>query len=114
MGSVCKVNTNDTWSKNIPPMECFANYPKRYQAFYMRQGEWKNSCCEDLAPGIGECKLQKEERLDKLQERMKQMHIPAEEQLVSGYKIRHGTRMVAGLGFKKMVLCYRMSNIRDV
>ena len=59
------------------------NYPKEIKAFYMRQNDdGKTVAAMDiLAPGIGEIVggSQREERLDKLEERMKEMNIPAEE-----------------------------------
>ncbi|MEY3376974.1 MAG: hypothetical protein RL463_1284, partial [Bacteroidota bacterium] len=59
------------------------NYPKDIKAFYMRQNDdGKTVAAMDiLAPGIGEIVggSQREERLDKLVARMKDMHIPEEE-----------------------------------
>jgi asparaginyl-tRNA synthetase len=59
------------------------NYPKHIKAFYMRQNDdGKTVAAMDiLAPGIGEIVggSQREERMDKLLERMKEMHIPADE-----------------------------------
>ncbi|MGB3005574.1 MAG: asparagine--tRNA ligase, partial [Chitinophagaceae bacterium] len=60
-----------------------SNYPKEIKAFYMRQNEdGKTVAAMDiLAPGIGEIVggSQREERLEKLETRMKEMHIPVEE-----------------------------------
>ena len=97
------------------------DYPKEIKAFYMRQNEdGKTVAAMDiLAPGIGEIVggSQREERLDKLEERMKEMNIPAE-QLWWYLDIRKfGTVPHAGfgLGFERMVLFVTgMSNIRDV
>ena len=97
------------------------DYPKEIKAFYMRQNEdGKTVAAMDiLAPGIGEIVggSQREERLDKLEERMKQMNVPAE-QLWWYLDIRKfGTVPHAGfgLGFERMVLFVTgMSNIRDV
>jgi asparaginyl-tRNA synthetase len=97
------------------------NYPKEIKAFYMRQNDdGKTVAAMDiLAPGIGEIVggSQREERLDKLEQRMKEMHIPAEE--LSWYldTRRFGTVPHAGfgLGFERMVLFVTgMTNIRDV
>ena len=97
------------------------NYPKDIKAFYMRQNEdGKTVAAMDiLAPGIGEIVggSQREERLDRLQERMKQMHIPAEELWWYLDTRKFGTvpHSGFGLGFERMVLFVTgMSNIRDV
>ena len=59
------------------------NYPKEIKAFYMRQNDdGKTVAAMDiLAPGIGEIVggSQREERIDKLEKRMQEMHIPAKE-----------------------------------
>ncbi|MBA2328215.1 MAG: asparagine--tRNA ligase, partial [Flavisolibacter sp.] len=59
------------------------NYPKEIKAFYMRQNDdGKTVAAMDiLAPGIGEIVggSQREERLDKLVARMKEMNVPTEE-----------------------------------
>jgi asparaginyl-tRNA synthetase len=97
------------------------DYPKDIKAFYMRMNEdGKTVAAMDiLAPGIGEIVggSQREERLDKLEQRMEAMHIPAEE--LSWYldTRRFGTAPHAGfgLGFERMVLFVTgMTNIRDV
>ncbi|MBD0364913.1 MAG: asparagine--tRNA ligase [Flavisolibacter sp.] len=97
------------------------NYPKDIKAFYMRQNDdGKTVAAMDiLAPGIGEIVggSQREERLDKLIQRMKEMNIPAE-QLWWYLDIRRfGTVPHAGfgLGFERMVqFVTGMGNIRDV
>jgi asparaginyl-tRNA synthetase len=97
------------------------NYPKDIKAFYMRQNEdGKTVAAMDiLAPGIGEIVggSQREERLDRLQERMNQMHIPAEELWWYLDTRKFGTvpHSGFGLGFERMVLFVTgMNNIRDV
>ena len=97
------------------------NYPKDIKAFYMRQNEdGKTVAAMDiLAPGIGEIVggSQREERLDKLTARMKDMHIPEEELWWYLDTRRFGTVPHAGfgLGFERMVLFVTgMTNIRDV
>jgi asparaginyl-tRNA synthetase len=97
------------------------NYPKEIKAFYMRQNDdGKTVAAMDiLAPGIGEIVggSQREERLDKLEQRMKEMHIPAEEMWWYLDTRRFGTVPHAGfgLGFERIVLFVTgMSNIRDV
>lgn len=97
------------------------NYPKDIKAFYMRQNEdGKTVAAMDiLAPGIGEIVggSQREERLDKLEQRMAEMHIPAEELYWYLDTRRFGTVPHAGfgLGFERLVLFVTgMTNIRDV
>jgi asparaginyl-tRNA synthetase len=97
------------------------NYPKEIKAFYMRQNEdGKTVAAMDiLAPGIGEIVggSQREERLDKLEQRMEEMQIPTEEMWWYLDTRRFGTVPHAGfgLGFERMVLFVTgMSNIRDV
>jgi asparaginyl-tRNA synthetase len=96
-------------------------YPKEIKAFYMRQNDdGKTVAAMDiLAPGIGEIVggSQREERQDKLEQRMKEMHIPIEEMWWYLDTRRFGTVPHAGfgLGFERMVLFITgMSNIRDV
>lgn len=101
------------------------NYPAAIKAFYMRQNE---GCAEGqqtvaamdiLAPGIGEIVggSQREERLDKLEARMKEIGIPVEELWWYLDTRRFGTVPHAGfgLGFERMVqFVTGMTNIRDV
>ncbi|MER3498586.1 MAG: asparagine--tRNA ligase [Chitinophagaceae bacterium] len=98
-----------------------SDYPKEIKAFYMRQNEdGKTVAAMDiLAPGIGEIVggSQREERLDKLVERMKEMHVPVDELWWYLDTRRFGTVPHAGfgLGFERMVqFVTGMSNIRDV
>jgi asparaginyl-tRNA synthetase len=97
------------------------DYPKEFKAFYMRQNDdGKTVAAMDiLAPGIGEIVggSQREERLEKLEQRMKEMHIPAEELYWYLDTRRFGSVPHAGfgLGFERMVLFVTgMTNIRDV
>lgn len=97
------------------------NYPKEIKAFYMRQNDdGKTVAAMDiLAPGIGEIVggSQREERQDKLEQRMKEMHVPAEELWWYLDTRRFGTVPHAGfgLGFERMVqFVTGMGNIRDV
>ncbi len=97
------------------------NYPKDIKAFYMRQNDdGKTVAAMDiLAPGIGEIVggSQREERLDKLEQRMKEMHIPTEELWWSLDTRRFGSVPHAGfgLGFERIVqFVTGMGNIRDV
>ena len=97
------------------------NYPKDIKAFYMRQNDdGKTVAAMDiLAPGIGEIVggSQREERLDKLTQRMNEMHIPTEELDWYLDTRRFGACPHAGfgLGFERIVLFVTgMGNIRDV
>lgn len=97
------------------------DYPKDIKAFYMRQNEdGKTVAAMDiLAPGIGEIVggSQREERLDRLQQRMEEMHISAEELYWYLDTRRFGTVPHAGfgLGFERIVqFVTGMGNIRDV
>ena len=98
-----------------------SNYPKEIKAFYMRQNDdGKTVAAMDiLAPGIGEIVggSQREERQVKLEQRMKEMHIPIKEMWWYLDTRRYGTVPHAGfgLGFERMVqFVTGMSNIRDV
>lgn len=101
------------------------NYPAAIKAFYMRQndncepGQQTVAAMDILAPGIGEIVggSQREERLDKLETRMKEMHIPTEEMWWYLDTRRFGTvpHSGFGLGFERMVqFVTGMTNIRDV
>mgnify|MGYP001026632984 FL=1 len=96
------------------------DYPMDIKAFYMRRNDdGKTVAAMDiLAPGIGEIVggSQREERLDKLLQRMEAMHVPAEELWWYLDTRRFGTVPHAGfgLGFERMVqFVTGMSNIRD-
>lgn len=101
------------------------NYPAAIKAFYMRQndgcepGRETVAAMDILAPGIGEIVggSQREERLQKLEDRMAAMHIPVEEMSWYLDTRRFGTVPHAGfgLGFERMVqFVTGMTNIRDV
>ncbi len=96
-------------------------YPKDIKAFYMRQNEdGKTVAAMDiLAPGIGEIVggSQREERLEKLEQRMKEMNIPVDQLWWYLDTRRFGTvpHSGFGLGFERMVqFITGMNNIRDV
>jgi asparaginyl-tRNA synthetase len=98
-----------------------SNYPKEIKAFYMRQNnDGKTVAAMDiLAPGIGEIVggSQREERLAKLEQRMKEMNVPAKELWWYLDTRRFGTVPHAGfgLGFERMIqFVTGMTNIRDV
>jgi asparaginyl-tRNA synthetase len=97
------------------------NYPKEIKAFYMRQNDDNKTVAamDILFPGIGEIVggSQREERLDKLETRMKEMNIPAKELNWYLDTRRFGTVPHAGfgLGFERTVqFITGMNNIRDV
>jgi asparaginyl-tRNA synthetase len=96
-------------------------YPKDIKAFYMRQNDdGKTVAAMDiLVPGIGEIVggSQREERLERLETRMREMHLPADEMWWYLDTRRFGTVPHAGfgLGFERMMLFVTgMTNIRDV
>jgi len=98
-----------------------SNYPKEIKAFYMRQNDdGKTVAAMDiLAPGIGEIVggSQREERLDKLEQRMKEMNVPADQLWWYLDTRKFGTVPHAGfgLGFERMIqFVTGMTNIRDV
>ena len=97
------------------------NYPAAIKSFYMRMNDdGKTVAAMDiLAPGIGEIVggSQREERFDKLLDRMKDLGIPEEELWWYLDTRRFGTVPHAGfgLGFERMVqFVTGMTNIRDV
>ncbi|MEM7594823.1 MAG: asparagine--tRNA ligase [Cyanobacteria bacterium P01_A01_bin.83] len=97
------------------------NYPKDIKAFYMRldEGEKTVSAMDVLAPGIGEIigGSQREERLDVLERRIKEMNIEADDIWWYLDLRRYGTVPHAGfgLGFERLVqFMTGMTNIRDV
>lgn len=101
------------------------NYPSDIKAFYMRQNEPDENgrrtvrAMDILFPGIGEIigGSQREERLEKLEQRMNEMDIPTEEMSWYLDTRRFGSAFHAGfgLGFERLVLFVTgMTNIRDV
>ncbi|SHN29147.1 asparaginyl-tRNA synthetase [Cyclobacterium lianum] len=98
-----------------------SDYPKAIKSFYMKQNEdGKTVAAMDiLFPGIGEIVggSQREERLDKLTERMEELGISQEELWWYLDTRRFGTTPHAGfgLGFERLVqFVTGMGNIRDV
>jgi len=100
-------------------------YPAAIKAFYMRlnegcePGKETVAAMDILAPGIGEIVggSQREERLEKLEQKMKSMNIPTKEMEWYLDTRRFGTVPHAGfgLGFERMVqFVTGMTNIRDV
>jgi asparaginyl-tRNA synthetase len=101
------------------------NYPAAIKSFYMRlddgcaEGRQTVSAMDILAPGIGEIVggSQREERLDKLENRMKEMSIPTEDLwwYLDTRKFGACPHAGFGLGFERLVqFVTGMGNIRDV
>jgi asparaginyl-tRNA synthetase len=97
------------------------DYPKEIKAFYMKQNpDGKTVAAMDvLFPQIGEIigGSQREEDLDKLTTRMKEMNIPIESMWWYLDTRRFGTVVHSGygLGFERLMLFVTgMGNIRDV
>lgn len=97
------------------------DYPKGIKPFYMRVNEdGKTVAAVDLlVPGIGELigGSQREERLDVLEERMKQMNLPLENYWWYLDSRRYGSVPHAGfgLGFERFLMMITgIGNIRDV
>ena len=97
------------------------DYPKDIKAFYMKQNDdGKTVAATDLlVPGIGELigGSQREDDLDKLKTRMKELGLPEEEYWWYLDLRRFGSAPHAGfgLGFERMMMYLTgMANIRDV
>jgi asparaginyl-tRNA synthetase len=96
------------------------NYPKDIKAFYMRVNDDNKTVAamDVLAPGIGEIigGSQREERLDVLDARMAERHIPREHYEWYRDLRRYGTVPHAGfgLGFERTIAYVTgLSNVRD-
>jgi len=101
------------------------DYPADIKSFYMRQNEPDEqgrktvAAMDILFPGIGEMigGSQREERLDRLTQRMEELNIPHEEMWWYLDTRRFGSAPHSGfgLGFERLVLFVTgMTNIRDV
>ena len=97
------------------------NYPKDIKAFYMRQNDdGKTVAAVDLlVPGVGELigGSQREERLDKLRNRINELGLKEEDYSWYIDTRRYGTNVHSGygLGFERMIMYLTgISNIRDV
>ena len=97
------------------------NYPKDIKAFYMRQNDDDKTVAavDMLVPGIGELcgGSQREERLDKLRTRIKELGLKEEDYAWYLDTRRYGTNVHSGygLGFERLVMYLTgISNIRDV
>lgn len=103
------------------------NYPKQIKAFYMRVNDAGTdgapgdtvAAMDVLVPGVGEIigGSQREERLDVLDRRLDEMHLPKDEYWWYRDLRRYGTVPHAGfgLGFERaMMFVTGMQNVRDV
>ena len=97
------------------------NYPAEIKAFYMRQNEdGKTVAAMDvLFPGIGEIigGSQREERYDRLMNRVRELHLPEKELwwYLDLRKFGSAPHSGFGLGFERLIqFVSGMSNIRDV
>ena len=97
------------------------NYPKNIKAFYMRMNDDNKTvgAMDILFPRIGEIVggSQREERLDKLKKRMKEMNICKDDLWWYLETRKFGTCKHAGfgLGFERLIMFVTgMKNIRDV
>jgi asparaginyl-tRNA synthetase len=97
------------------------DYPRDIKAFYMKQNDDGKTvrAMDVLFPTIGEIigGSQREEELDKLQNRMKEMDIPEDELWWYLETRKFGTveHSGFGLGFERLIMFITgMSNIRDV
>jgi asparaginyl-tRNA synthetase len=97
------------------------NYPKAIKAFYMRENEDGKTvrAMDVLFPGIGEIVggSQREERYEKLLERIKENHIPEKDiwWYLETRKFGTAPHSGFGLGFERLILFVTgMGNIRDV
>lgn len=97
------------------------DYPREIKAFYMKQNDDKKTvrAMDVLFPLIGEIigGSQREEELEKLQNRMKEMNIPEDELWWYLETRKFGTveHSGFGLGFERLIMFITgMSNIRDV
>jgi asparaginyl-tRNA synthetase len=97
------------------------NYPKEIKAFYMKQNDDGKTvrAMDVLFPKIGEIigGSQREENLEALTSRMKEMDVPQEEMwwYIDTRKFGTAPHSGFGLGFERLLLFVTgMSNIRDV
>ena len=100
---------------------CVYNYPKDIKAFYMRMNDDNKTVAavDVLVPGIGELigGSQREERLDRLEQRLDELGLPRESYWWYIELRKFGTTPHAGfgLGFERLIMYLTgMQNIRDV
>ena len=121
----------DIYSRNLPDLLSLLNqskrpviltdYPRDIKAFYMKQNDDGRTvrAMDVLFPQIGEIigGSQREEELEKLQKRMREMDIPEDELWWYLETRKFGTveHSGFGLGFERLIMFITgMSNIRDV
>jgi asparaginyl-tRNA synthetase len=97
------------------------DYPKDIKAFYMRQNDDNRTVAamDLLVPGVGEIigGSQREERLELLEQRMKELELPEEDYwwYLDLRKFGGARHAGFGLGFERSIMYLTgMSNIRDV
>lgn len=97
------------------------NYPKEIKSFYMRLNEDQKTVAamDCLVPGVGELigGSQREERLDLLEARMRELHMKLEDYYWYLDLRRYGSTKHAGygLGFERLLMYVTgVNNIRDV
>jgi asparaginyl-tRNA synthetase len=97
------------------------NYPAAIKAFYMRQNEDNKTVAamDVLFPGIGEIigGSQREERYDRLLQRVQELHLPEKDLwwYLDLRKFGSAPHSGFGLGFERLILFVTgMTNIRDV
>jgi len=97
------------------------NYPKKIKAFYMRMNDDNETvaACDMLAPRVSELigGSQREERLDVLEARMRELNMPLEpyEWYLDLRKYGSVPHAGFGLGFERLIMYLTgMQNIRDV
>ncbi len=97
------------------------DYPKSIKAFYMRNNDDNQTVAamDLLVPGVGEIigGSQREERLERLEQRMKELNLNKEDYWWYLDMRRYGGTKHAGygLGFERMIMYLTgMTNIRDV
>ena len=100
---------------------CVYNYPKDIKAFYMRMNDDEKTVAavDVLVPGIGELigGSQREERLDLLQKRIRELGLPEEAYwwYLELRKFGSAPHAGFGLGFERLIMYLTgVSNIRDV
>lgn len=97
------------------------NYPKQIKAFYMKQNDDGKTvrAMDVLFPRIGEIigGSQREDDIDKLLERIEEMHIPAKDMwwYLDTRRFGNAPHSGFGLGFERLIVFVTgMTNIRDV
>ncbi|MCD8209455.1 MAG: asparagine--tRNA ligase [Coprobacillus sp.] len=95
------------------------DYPKEIKAFYMRSNDDGKTvaACDLLVPGVGELVggSQREERLDLLEKKMKELHIDNLDWYLDTRRYGGCYHSGFGIGFDRLLMYVTgMNNIRDV